>query len=365
MIPMVDLQKQYEELKTIIDEGILKVLASGHYILGPEVTAFELAAKDYLDVEDAIGVASGTDALHLALVAAGIKAGDEVITSPFTFVATVEAILYVGAKPVFVDIDPHTFNLDPQKIEAAITSKTKAILPIHLYGQPAEMDIIMNLANAYNLIVIEDCAQSFGVKYQGKQTGSIGNLGCFSFYPSKNIGCYGDGGMITVNCKDLAESVRELRNHGSKERYYHHRVGYNSRLDELQAVILQKKLPYLNHFNRSRAQVADWYDVALRDSTVICPYRKHNHIFHQYTILHEDRDKIAETLKNAQIACAIYYPVPLHKQAMMSSDYHTLSFPQTERAASHCLSLPMFPEMTKAQVKEVAECILSIPSCRK
>lgn len=361
MIPMVDIQQQYKQLKEVIDEGVLGVLASGQYILGPQVRAFEEAVADYLGVEDAIGVASGTDALHLALVAAGIGAGDEVITSPFTFIATVEAILYVGATPVFVDIDPRTFNLDTNQLEAAITSATAAILPVHLYGQPADMNPIMALAEKNNLMVIEDCAQSFGATYNGKQTGSFGELSCFSFYPSKNIGCFGDGGMITAKTKATGEIVRQLRNHGSSERYYHHRIGFNSRLDEIQAVILQAKFPHLDTYNSQREQVARWYDDAFADTGIVRPYRAKDrtHIFHQYTLLHENRDVIANALRSANIGCAIYYPVPLHQQTMMDKAYHSLSFPNAEQAAVSCLSLPMFPEMTQEQVMKVAEQVLS------
>lgn len=360
MIPMVDIQQQYSQLKDVIDAGVLEVLASGHYILGPQVRAFEEAAADYLGVADAIGVASGTDALHLALVAAGIGAGDEVITSPFTFIATVEAILYVGAIPVFVDIDPRTFNLDVQQLEGAITPATAAILPVHLYGQPADMGPIMALAEKYNVMVIEDCAQSFGATYQGKQTGAFGEFSCFSFYPSKNLGCFGDGGMVATKSKATGELVRQLRNHGSSERYYHHRVGFNSRLDEIQAAILQAKFPYLDAYNKAREQVARWYDEGFAGTDIVRPYRAAHctHIFHQYTLLLQNRDAVADALRSANIACAIYYPVPLHQQAMMPAAYHALSFPHAEQAAANCLSLPMFPEMTRAQVMAVVNAVL-------
>ncbi|MHA7840681.1 MAG: DegT/DnrJ/EryC1/StrS family aminotransferase [Gammaproteobacteria bacterium] len=362
MIPMVDVQQQYQQLKDVIDEGVLGVLASGQYVLGPQVRAFEEVVADYLGVEDAIGVASGTDALHLALVAAGIGPGDEVITSPFTFIATVEAILYVGATPVFVDIDPRTFNLDVNQLEGAMTPATAAILPVHLYGQPADMDPIMALAEKNNIIVIEDCAQSFGATYNGKQTGCFGELNCFSFYPSKNIGCFGDGGMVTTKTKAMGEVVRQLRNHGSSQRYYHQRVGFNSRLDEIQAAILQAKFPHLDTYNKKRGQVALWYDEAFADTAIVRPYRaeKCTHIFHQYTILHENRDVIANALRSANIGCAIYYPVPLHQQIMMDKAYHSLSFPNAEQAAVSCLSLPMFPEMTQEQVLQVTGKVLSV-----
>ena len=257
-IPMVDLKGQYETLKTEIDSAVLQALGETRYILGPNVQAFDEEAAQYLGVKHAISCASGTDALHLALLAAGIQAGDEIITSAFTFIATAEAIRYIGAVPVFVDIEAHSFNIDPQKIRAAITPRTRAILPVHLFGQPADMEEITALADEFELLVIEDCAQSFGSRYRGKMTGGIGSVGAFSFFPSKNLGCYGDGGMITTDDDDIAAQIKMLRNHGSSQQYHHDVIGDNSRLDELQAVILRIKLKHIDDYNRQRLRGDDW-----------------------------------------------------------------------------------------------------------
>ncbi len=251
-IPMVDLKGQYESLKSEIDSAIIEALGETRFILGPNVQAFDREAAEYLGVGHAISCASGTDALHLALLAAGIEAGDEVITSAFTFIATAEAIRYIGATPVFVDIQPDSFNLDPHKIRDAITERTRAILPVHLFGQPADMDEITAIAEEFNLLVVEDCAQSFGSRYRDRVTGSIGAVGAFSFFPSKNLGCYGDGGMVTTNDDAIASRIRMLRNHGSSQQYHHDVIGYNSRLDELQAVILRIKLKHIDDYNSQR-----------------------------------------------------------------------------------------------------------------
>ncbi|HEX7026242.1 MAG TPA: DegT/DnrJ/EryC1/StrS family aminotransferase, partial [Gammaproteobacteria bacterium] len=252
MIPMVDLQTQYQQLKSEIDTGIANALADCRFILGPNVQAFEEEVADYLGAGYAVSCASGTDALHLALLAAGIGAGDEVITSSFTFIATAEAIKYVGATPVFVDIDPGTFNIDPVAAAKAVTNKTKAILPVHLFGQPADMNALQTIAADNDLLIVEDCAQSFGATFNGTMTGNFGISGCFSFFPSKNLGCYGDGGLISCNSAEVAEKLRIYRNHGSRERYYHDVIGYNSRLDELQAVVLRIKLKHIDGFNEQR-----------------------------------------------------------------------------------------------------------------
>src|SRR5512143_221385 len=268
MIPMVDLKVQYQSIKEEITGGILEALEKTQFILGPNVTAFENEAAAYLGAQHAVAVASGTDALHLALAAAGIGEGDEVITSPFTFIATAEAIRYVGARPVFVDIDLKTFNIDPAAIEAAITPKTRAVLPVHLFGQPADMERIEALCTRCGLLLIEDCAQSFGAAAGKRMTGALGALGCFSFFPSKNLGCYGDGGMVTTNSDELAEQLKVLRNHGSKVRYHHSVIGYNSRLDEIQAVILRVKLKRIGAYTEGRRRVAHLYSELLAGSTV-------------------------------------------------------------------------------------------------
>jgi Predicted pyridoxal phosphate-dependent enzyme apparently involved in regulation of cell wall biogenesis len=360
MIPMVDLKGQYLTLKDEIDSGLLQALDSTQFILGPNVQAFEKEAAACLGVEHAISCANGTDALHLAVRAAGIKEGDEVITSPFTFIATAEAIAYVGATPVFIDIDPRTFNLDINLIEAAITPRTKAIIPVHLFGQPADMAPLMALAEKHKLQVIEDCAQSFGAAYGDRMTGAIGLAGCHSFFPSKNLGCYGDGGMITTNDAQLAETLRMLRNHGSKVRYHHDIIGYNSRLDELQAVILRVKLKRIAQFNDGRRRAAHRYSAGLAQMPdVVPPFEdgKGRHVYHQYTLLSPRRDAIQKALNEAQVANAIYYPIPLHQQQAFADTCRGVKLPVSEKVASECLSLPIYPELTDAQVDQVLDVI--------
>ena len=361
MIPMVDLKTQYLSLKEEITAGILDALEKTQFILGPNVSALEQEAAAYLGAGHAVAVASGTDALHLALAAAGIGPGDEVITSPFTFIATAEAIRYVGATPVFVDIEPQSFNIDPQRIEAAITSKTRAILPVHLFGQPADMAAIEGICQRHGLLLIEDCAQSFGAACGSRMTGTIGALGCFSFFPSKNLGCYGDGGMVTTNSAELAEQVRVLRNHGSKVRYHHSVIGYNSRLDEIQAVILRAKLKHITTYNEERRRVAHRYSAQLAGTGITPPHEdgKGVHVYHQYTVLTDKRDAIMAALSAAQIASAIYYPIPLHRQEVFAAEYAGVSLPVSEEVAARCMSLPVFPEMTDAQVDEVVRVIKS------
>jgi dTDP-4-amino-4,6-dideoxygalactose transaminase len=355
MIPMVDLKTQYLEIKEVIDRGILEALEKCQFILGPNVAAFEEEAAAYLGVKQAVAVASGTDALHLALLAAGIGPGDEVITTPFTFIATAEAIRYVGATPVYVDIEPDTFNIDPAKIEAAVTDSTKAVLPVHIFGQPADMTAIEVICNRHGLLIIEDCAQSFGASIGGRMTGSLGAMGCFSFFPSKNLGCYGDGGMITTNAAGLAEKIRILRNHGSRIRYHHETIGYNSRLDEIQAVILRAKLKRISSYNEGRRRVAGTYTSLLDGTDVRCPVEdgKGVHVYHQYTVMSDVRENIMKALGDAGIASAIYYPIPLHRQEVFAAEYAEVSLPVSEITSDRCFSLPIFPEMTEAQIREV------------
>jgi len=355
-IPMVDLKGQYLSMKDEIDAGILGVLESTAFILGPNVQAFEKEAADYLGVQHAISCANGTEALHLALLAAGIGPGDEVITSPFTFIATAEAIVYVGATPVFVDVEPDTYNIDPAKAEAAITDKTRAILPVHLFGQPADMKAIMAIADKHKLKVIEDCAQSFGASVDGQMTGGIGIAGCHSFFPSKNLGCYGDGGMITTNDDEVAAKLKQLRNHGSAERYHHDIIGYNSRLDELQAVILRSKLKRIEPFNQGRRRAAHQYSeglAAINGTTPPHEDGKGVHVYHQYTLLSDRRDEIMKALQEAGIGCAVYYPIPLHQQKAFAATCQGLSLPVTEEITRRCLSLPIYPELTEEQVESV------------
>lgn len=363
MIPMVDLKAQYQALKGEIDEVLGQALLSAQFILGPNVAAFEEEAAAYLGVKQAVGVASGTDALHLALVAAGISKGDEVITVPFTFIATAEAIGYVGARPVFVDIDEKTFNMDVAQVEEAITPATRALLPAHLFGQAADMAALKALAAKYDLFIIEDCAQSFGAETAGRKTGSLGLAGCFSFFPSKNLGCYGDGGLITTSSDEMAAHLRVLRNHGSRQRYHHAELGFNSRLDELQAVILRIKLKYIDKYNANRRRIAWRYSEALTKlPNCIPPYEdsQGTHVYHQYTLLSPRRDEVMAALAAREIDSAIYYPIPLHKQSVFQKDsLLDASFPVSERVAEQCLSLPIFPEMRDWQVDKVIEVVRS------
>lgn len=357
---MVDLKGQYKTLQAEIEAGFKETMENTSFILGPNVNTFEKEAAEYLGVKHALTCASGTDALHLALLAAGIKEGDEVITTPFTFIATAEAIVYVGATPVFADIDPKTLNIDPEQISKAITPKTRAILPVHLFGQPADMDAIQAIADEHNLLVIEDCAQSFGADYQGKMTGTIGLAGCHSFFPSKNLGCYGDGGMVTTNDDNIADQIRTLRNHGSNVRYHHDVIGYNSRLDELQAVVLRAKLKHIKEYNEQRHRVAQTYRKHL-DEVVTVPFEdgKGTHVYHQYTILTDKRDAIMAKLSENDIASAIYYPIPLHKQKAFEETCKDVSLPVTEDVINHCMSLPVYPELTDEQIEQIANVIKS------
>jgi dTDP-4-amino-4,6-dideoxygalactose transaminase len=360
MIPMVDLKLQYNNLKQEIDTKIIEALGKTQFILGPNVQTFEQESAKHLGVKHALTCASGTDALHLALLAAGITKGDEVITTSFTFIATAEAICYVGATPVYVDIKADTLNIDADLIEAAITDKTRAIIPVHLFGQPADMNKIMAIAKKHNLLVIEDCAQSYGAKIGNEITGGIGLAGCHSFFPSKNLGCYGDGGMVTTNDDAIAEQVKIYRNHGSSVRYHHDVIGYNSRLDELQAVILRVKLQYIDEYNKERRRVAHSYSKQLKD-VVTVPFEDGigTHVYHQYTILTDKRDAIMPALTAKEIGNAIYYPIPLHKQKAFEIECAGVSLPVTEDTIKHCMSLPIYPEMTEEQITLVCDTIKS------
>jgi len=368
-IPILDLKRQYQSIKSEIDSAIARVIESGQFILGPEVEAFERAVAQYLGVKHAIGVASGTDALWLALKAANIGPGDRVIVPSFTFFATAGAVCNVGATPIFADIDPQTFNIDPDSVRnllesnAQIREKTKAIIPVHLYGQPAEMDEILELAQRYELTVIEDAAQAIGARYKDRTVGTLGHLGCFSFFPTKNLGAYGDGGLVVTNDDALAERVRMLRVHGSKPKYYHHIVGTNSRLDALQAAILRVKLAHLDEWTRARQHIAAQYDTAfsqLKGLTV--PYRapERTHIYHQYTIrvLGGRRDALQKFLKEHGISTEIYYPLPLHLQPCFAHlGYREGQLPESERASREVLSLPIFPELTMEEQERVIKAI--------
>ncbi|MBN1547222.1 MAG: DegT/DnrJ/EryC1/StrS family aminotransferase [Syntrophaceae bacterium] len=358
MIPMVDLRRQYLQLKPEIDAAVLDVMDKTQFILGPNVTAFEAEVARYHGVPHAVGVASGTDALLLALRALGIGASDEVITTPFTFIATAEVLGLLGAVPVFVDIDPGTFNMNPALIEQAITDKTRAIIPVHLFGQPCDMDQILTVAKQYKLKVIEDCAQAFGARYKERIVGTLGDAGCFSFFPSKNLACYGDGGIVVTGNAEIDAKLRVLRNHGSAVRYHHSILGYNSRLDEIQAAILRVKLKHIDAFNEGRRRAAGLYRKHIRRNDVILPKEVPDcyHVYHQYTLLADHRDRLQACLAQAEIASAIYYPVPLHQQEVFLSKNHG-PLPVTETVSKRVLSLPVFPEITEEEILTISNVI--------
>jgi len=356
-IPLLDLRAEYHELKSEIDAAVSRVLESGQFILGPEVTGLEEEFASYCDVKHAIGVNSGTSALHLALLGAGIEPGDEVITVPFTFYATAAAIGYIGAIPVYVDIDPRTFNLDVTRVEAAITERTRAILPVHLYGQPADMDPILEIARRYNLVVIEDVAQAHGAEYKGRHAGSIGDIGCFSFYPTKNLGAAGEGGMVTTNNSAYARTIAMLRNWGEEHRYYPVLKGFNYRLPAIQAAILRVKLRRLNLWTDTRRALAAEYDRLLEDADLMRPVSPADvrHVYCLYTIQAEDRNGLQKELESAGIQTAVHYPLPIYLMpAYADARYKAGDFPVAEASARRVLSLPLYPQMTKHQVQRVA-----------
>jgi dTDP-4-amino-4,6-dideoxygalactose transaminase len=365
-IPPLDLKRQYQAIGADVSAAVLEVLASGAYIGGPIVQNFERQFADYIDTTECVGCNSGTDALYLALRAMQIGPGEEVITTPFTFIATAETISAVGAKPVFVDIDLDTFNLDLSQLAAAITPRTRAVMPVHLFGNPVDMTEIMSIANQHNLIVIEDCAQATGAKWNGKRVGSVGHFGCFSFFPTKNLGGCGDGGAITLNDPTLAGDLRMFREHGSRQRYYHEAIGVNSRLDAIQAAILQVKLQHLDRWNQQRSAVAAHYQQLLANIPGIVtpqPTPGGESVWNQYTIrliaptgmdAATYRDKVRANLLETGVISMIYYPLPLHLQAVYQDlGYAAGSFPLTERVSNEVLSLPMFPELTLEEQQRV------------
>jgi dTDP-4-amino-4,6-dideoxygalactose transaminase len=362
-IEFLDLAAQYQGIKSEIDDAISMVVSTGGFVLGKTVADFEQAAASYVGVRCGVGVNSGTDALYLALKAAGVKAGDEVITTPFTFIATAEVICWLNARPVLVDICPDTLNIDPGKLEQAVTAKTKAVIPVHLYGQAAEMDQIMPLAERHSLKVIEDCAQSLGARYRGRQTGSFGHLAGFSFYPSKNLGAYGDGGLVLTGQEDLADQVRMLRQHGQDKKYHHTTIGMNSRLDALQAAVLSVKLKHLDKWNKLRREKAAYYDQMLNGvGDVATPQvrSQNEHIYHQYTIRTSSRDQLVEHLKKSGIPTAIHYPIPLHLQPAFSFlGLKPGSLPVAEKAAAEVVSLPIYPEIPREQQDAVGNAIMN------
>ena len=369
-VPLVDLQAQYATIKNEVDEAISGVVSRGDFILGSEVELFEDEVAAYCGARHAIGVASGTDALHLALLACDVGPGDEVITTPFTFFAITEAIIHCGARPVFVDIDPGTYNIDSRKIEAKISEKTKIILPVHLYGQPVDMSPILELAERYGLKVIEDCAQALGAEYKSRKVGSLGIAGCLSFFPSKTLGAYGDGGMVITSNAEIAEKLRILRQHGARHKYYHLMPGFNSRLDTLQAAILRVKIRHLDSWIRQRRTKAALYASLLGDLPGIdLPFDEPNsqHAFNYYTIRvresNSTRDNLARELAAQGIATAIYYPLSLHLQdALKGAGYGHGDFPESERAQREVLSLPMFPELQPDQITSILEIIKHVLS---
>ncbi len=360
MIPFVDLKAQYSGIKDEINTAIQHVLETCQFTLGSEVTAFEEEFSTYCSAEYGIGVNTGTSALHLALLAAGIGSGDEVITVPFTFVATVASIYYSGAKAVFVDIDPQTFTLDVNAIEGAITERTKAIIPVHLYGQPADMDPILEIAKRHNLVVIEDAAQAHGAEYKGRRVGSLGDMGCFSFYPGKNLGAYGEGGMVVTNNSEYTRTIRMLRDWGAEKKYHHVLKGYNYRLEGIQGAVLRVKLKYLEGWTEARRAAAKNYNGLLANTGVPTPKEMiyARHVYHVYAIRTKSRSEWQEALKAKEIQTGIHYPIPVHLLPAYSDlGYVAGDFPHSEQAANEVLSLPMFPELTLSQCKEVCEAI--------
>lgn len=365
-IPAFDIKQQYASIEAEVSTAVLEVLTSGRYIGGPVVEGFEQQFAAYNGVNECVVCNSGTDALYLALRAFNIGADDEVITTPFTFIATSEVINAVGAKPVFVDIDATTFNLDLEQLAAAITPKTKAIIPVHLFGQPVDMTALMSIANTHNLIVIEDCAQSTGATWNSQRVGSIGHIGCFSFYPTKNLGGCGDGGAITTNDPEIAAKLRVLKEHGQKNRYIHEEIGVNSRLDAIQAAILQIKLRYLDVWNQKRQAIAFRYEQFLNQVPGIIPPQELNGgkgVWNQYTIrvLNNKRDWVRNQLQERGVNTMIYYPRPLHLQPVYESlNYQPGQLPVSEQASQEVLSLPMFPELSEEQQDQV---IYSLKDC--
>ena len=368
-IHMVDLSQQYQNIKHAVDKAIMDVVSSTKFINGPDVALFQQELASYLGVKHVITCGNGTDALQISMMGLGLKPGDEVITPSYTYIATTEVIGLLGLKPVFVDCDPKTFNISPEAIKRAITSKTKAIVPVHLYGQSCEMQEIMHIANEHNLFVIEDNAQAIGCDYNMNgekiKTGTIGNVGCTSFFPSKNLGCFGDGGAICTNDDNLAIQLKMIANHGQSKRYYHDRVGCNSRLDSIQAAVLRVKLKELDNYILKRNEAADFYDSAFKNiSELTIPYRSKssNHVFHQYTLKLSDeinRDNLVAHLAQKDIPAMIYYPIPAHKQKMFSNIENVCSvLEHTEWLNSRVFSLPMHTELSHLQQNYIVESVI-------
>lgn len=365
MIPFLDINAQYKSIKEELDAAVLDTLASSSFILGPAVANFEKNFANYCGTSHSVAVNSGTSALHLGLLAAGIKPGDEVITVSMTFIATIAAITYVGAVPVFVDVDPQTFAMDASLIEAAITPKTKAIMPVHLHGLMADMDPIMEIARKHGLKVIEDAAQSHGAEYKGRRAGSIGDIGCFSFYPGKNLGACGEGGAVVTNNSEYAESVRMLRDWGQKEKYNHVVPGFNYRMDGIQGAALGVKLKYIEKWTSARRQCAHWYEQRLGNTEIPIPAPADHcrHVYHVYAVQVENRDQVQQFMQDEKIATGIHYPIPVHLQkAHADLGGKVGDFPVTEKLCDRFLSLPIYPEMTEQAVDQVATELIKVVS---
>lgn len=363
MIPFVDLKAQYAGIKDEVASAIQGILESCQFTLGSEVAEFESEFATYCQAKHGIGVNTGTSALHLALLAAGVGPGDEVITVPFTFVATVAAIYYTGATPVFVDIDPATFTIDVNAIEGAITERTKAIIPVHLYGQPADMDPLLEIAKRRGLVVIEDAAQAHGAEYKGRRVGSLGDMACFSFYPGKNLGAYGEGGMVVTDNDDYRRTIRMLRDWGAEQKYHHVLKGYNYRLEGIQGAVLRVKLRYLEDWTEGRRSAAARYDEMLSGSGIATPEAKDyaRHVYHVYAIRTAEREKWQQALQAQGIQTGIHYPIPVHLlPAYADLGYHQGDFPHAERAANEVLSLPMYAELTAPMQQQVAAALIQL-----
>jgi dTDP-4-amino-4,6-dideoxygalactose transaminase len=366
-VPYLDLKAQYRSIKPEIDAAIARVLDSCQFVLGAEVAGFEKEFAAYCGAAECVALNSGTSALHLALLAAGVGPGDEVITVPFTFVASVAAVTYTGARPVLVDIDPRSFTMDPAAIEAAITPRTKVILPIHLYGQPADMDPIIEVARRYRLVVIEDAAQAHGAKYKGYSVGSIGDMACFSFYPGKNLGAYGEGGAVTTSNSEYGRTIRMLRDWGQDRKYHHVLRGYNYRMEGFQGAILRAKLRHLEQWTEARRALVSRYNQLLADYRVERPTEMPwaRHVYHIYTLRTDDRDGLQAALQAEGIQTAVHYAVPVHLQPGYADlKYCRGTFPQSEKAAEQVLSLPLYPEMSDNQVQIVSQALASLAVAR-
>jgi dTDP-4-amino-4,6-dideoxygalactose transaminase len=364
-IPFGDLKRQYDTLREPIDRATQEVYSSGWFVLGQQVQRFEAEFAAYCGATHGVGVGSGTEAIHLALLAGGVEPGDEVMTVSNTCVPTLSAISFAGAVPVFVDIDETTYTIDPARIEERITAKTKAIVPVHLYGQCADMDPILEIAARHNLVVVEDCAQATGARYKGRMAGTMGHAGAFSFYPSKNLGAFGDGGLVLTNDEKIADTVTKLRNYGQEKRYYHAIKGFNSRLDELQAAILSAKLPYLDGWNERRRQIANRYHQAFTSLGIVCPMEAPDrvHVYHLYVIRVPQREQFQAFLAEKGVGTIIHYPVPVHRQASYSEYREQEAYlPVTEKQMNDIISLPLYPELTDSEVDYIINTVVEAMS---